>query len=229
MSTKTKNKEKIRVRVHTTISMEKENILNAYAKLKDKDGNKIYGNKSKVIEKALDLLEKFHHPDKEEEHSLWNRTKDELKMLLVGKPTFIAYITGDYKNVYRNNIALDLVEWYAQKAIDELSVEDILNAIKKIWITANYFYKISIEKGSKGNYIMLLYHEFQNERFGEFWANYFSYFLSEHKKCKVEYFIRTSFVRLVITPLENIDLSQDISEYRVTDDKYRLSEIVEVW
>jgi hypothetical protein len=229
MTINTENREKIRSRLHTTISSVTEDILVKYASLKDKNGKKIYGNKSKVIEKALDLLDKYHHPDKEDEQAIWNRVKNELKMLLVGKPTFLAYISGDHKKAYDNNIALDIIEWYTQKSIENLSLEAILNAIKKIWVAANYFYEIKIEKGNKGAYIMLLYHEFQNEKYGEFWGNYFSLLLSRQKNCDVEYFIRTSFLRLVITPSNKLDLSQNVGEYKVSNERYKISEIIEAW
>ncbi|MFX1276766.1 MAG: hypothetical protein ACFFAT_17225 [Promethearchaeota archaeon] len=225
----TEKKDKIRARLHTTISSETEEILNKYATLKDKNGKKIYGNKSRVIEKALDLLDKFHFPEKEHEQVIWNRAKNELKMLMVGKPTFLAYISGNYKQVYEDNIAIDIIEWYTQKNIEDLSIEATLNAIKDIWIAGNYFYDAKIEKGNKGSYIMLLYHDFQNKTYSEFWGNYFSLFLSRQKNCNVDYFIRTSFLRLVITPSDKVNLSQNLYQYSVGKDKYKISESIEVW
>ena len=130
MKTNTEKKEKIRARLHTTISSETEDNLNKYASLEDNEGKKIYGNKSKVIEKALDLLDKYHHPEKEDEQAIWNRAKNELKMLLVGKPTFIAYISGNYKQAYEDNIAIDIIEWYTQKSIEDLSIEAIYDLHK---------------------------------------------------------------------------------------------------
>lgn len=229
MSDKTNNKEKIRARLHTTISNDTEFILNKYATLKDKEGNKIYGNKSKVIEKALDLLDKYHHPEKEEEQAIWNRSKNELKMLLLGKPTFIALISGNYNQIFEDNFAIDLIEWYTKKNIENLSIQDILNAIKHIWITGNFFYDVVIEKGNKGNFVMLLYHDFQNQRYGEFWGNYFTSFLSRQKHCEVEFFNRTSFLRLVISPSEKFELSQNVGEYRVSSDRYKINEAIEAW
>ncbi len=229
MSSNTQNKEKIRARLHTTISNETENILIKYSKLKDKNGNKIYGNKSKVVEKALELLDKYHHPEREEEQAIWNRSKNELKMLLVGKPIFLAFILGDFKKVFENNITVDLIEWYTKKGIERLSINEVLIAIKDLWIAGNYFYDIKIEKGNKGTYIMILYHEFQDKEYSEFWGRYFNFFLSSQKSCNIEYFIRTSFLRLVITPSDNYNFSQNVGNYRVGKDRYKINEAIEVW
>ena len=72
MTTKNEGQDKVRARLHTTISKESEDILIKFATLKDEDGKKIYGNKSKVIEKALVLLDKHHFPAKAEEQ-FWQR------------------------------------------------------------------------------------------------------------------------------------------------------------
>jgi len=229
MNVETQNKEKIRARLHTTISNETEEILIKYSKLKEKNGKKLYGNKSKVVEKALELLDKYHHPEREEEQAIWNRSKFELKMLLVGKPIFLALISGDFKKVFEDNITTDLIEWYTKKGIENLSINEVLNAIKDLWIAGNFFYDIKIDKGNKGTYIMILYHEFQDKKYSEFWGHYFNLFLSRQKKCNVEYFIRTSFLRLVITPLDNYNFSQNVGDYRISKDRYKINEAIEVW
>lgn len=186
--------------IHTTISNESYELLEKYATLEDKNNKKIFGNKSKVIEKALELLDKHYNPEKNESQETWNRIKEELNMVLVGKTTFLSYISGDYEKAFKKNIAIELIEWYKGKNIDDLTLHELLKSIKKIWLVANYFYKIDIEIGSKGTYQMSFYHDFHKKRFSDFWGNYFSELLRTQKECEVEFFSRNESLVLRITP-----------------------------
>ncbi|MHA1274732.1 MAG: hypothetical protein ACTSQS_15005 [Promethearchaeota archaeon] len=186
--------------IHTTISKRANKILEKYANLKGDDNKIIFGSKSKVIEEALELIDKYNNPEREDLQMIWNRAKDELNMVLVGKRTFLSYISGDYKRAFKENIAIDIIEWYKRKNIDEISLNELLESIKNIWLAANYFYKIDVEVGSKGTYQMSFYHDFHNEKYSNFWGNYFSELLSHLKECSVEIFGRNESLILRITP-----------------------------
>lgn len=194
------NGKSVRKSIHTTISNESYELLEKYAALEDKNNQKIFGNKSKVIEQALELLDKHYNPEKNESQETWNRLKEELNMVLVGKTTFLSYISGDYEKAFKKNIAIELIEWYKGKNIDDLTLNELLLSIKNIWLVANYFYKIDIEIGSKGTYQMSFYHDFHKKRFSDFWGNYFSELLRTQKECEVEIFSRNESLVLRITP-----------------------------
>lgn len=194
------NGKSVRKSIHTTISNESYELLEKYAALEDKNNQKIFGNKSKVIEQALELLDKHYNPEKNESQETWNRLKEELNMVLVGKTTFLSYISGDYEKAFKKNIAIELIEWYKGKNIDDLTLNELLKSIKNIWLVANYFYKIDIEIGSKGTYQMSFYHDFHEKRFSDFWGNYFSELLRTQKGCEVETFSRNESLVLRISP-----------------------------
>ncbi|MBN1801850.1 MAG: hypothetical protein JW891_10110 [Candidatus Lokiarchaeota archaeon] len=195
-----KDEDKGRPRLHTTISMEKEVILDKLVKLLDKNGNEIYGNKSKVIEKALELLDNYHNPVNEKSQNIWNRGRNELKMVLISKKSFLGLLLGGFKQGFKENNALEIIEWYKQKRVDDMDVIELLRAIKDMWIASNLFYRIVIHKRTGGKYIMDFHHEFYSKEFGRFWGEYFKEFLSLHKFCKSEYIVRNSSLRLEINP-----------------------------
>lgn len=185
-----KNIKEKRLTIHTTITEKANGLLEKYADLKDDKDSKIFGHKSKVIERALELLDQHYYPDKEDLQTIWNRAREELNMVLVGKRTFLSYISGDYKKAFRENIAIDILEWYKNKNIVEMSLIELLDSIKDVWLSANYFYKIDSEVGSKGSYQMSFYHDLHSKRYSDFWGNYFSELLSHQKQCDVEIFAR---------------------------------------
>ncbi len=186
--------------IHTTLSEESNEILDKFANLTDKNNQKIFGNKSKVLEKALELLDKSYNPEsKDELQAIWDRAKNELNMVLVGKTTYLAYLSGDYNKALEENIAIDIIEWYTRTRIEDMDLHNVLKAIKCVWLAANYFYQIEIEKGNKGSYQMSLYHDFHSKKYSEFWGNYFSRLLHNQKRCEVEIFPRNSSLILRIS------------------------------
>ena len=187
--------------VHTTISDETSEILERFASLTDNSNQKIFGNKSKVIEKALDLLDKSYNPqNKDDLQAIWDRARGELNMVLVGKTTFLSYISGDYKKAFEDNIAIDILEWYSRMSVEDMSLADLIESIKNVWLAANYFYNIEIEVGSKGSFQISFYHDLHSKDYSEFWAKYFTKLLHEQKKCDVESFPRSESLILRISP-----------------------------
>ncbi|MFX1238473.1 MAG: hypothetical protein ACFE8P_12235, partial [Promethearchaeota archaeon] len=174
--------------IHTTISKESSNILEKYASLKNDTGEKIFGNKSKVIEHALKLLDERFNPKKGDLKTIWKRAKEELNMVLVGKTTFLAYISGDHTKAFKENIAIDILEWYARMSIEDMDLNELVESIKNVWIAANYFYKIDVEIGNKGSLQISFYHDMHSIKYSEYWGNYFSTLFQYHKKSDVEIF-----------------------------------------
>jgi hypothetical protein len=122
-------------------------------------------------------------------------------MVLVGKTTYLSYITGGASLAQEKNIALEIIEWYKKKKIEDLSILEILEAIKDIWMAANYFYRIEITEEDKDNgYQFALYHDFHDEQYSEFWGVYFMSLLKLQKKCRVEIFARNESLILTVIP-----------------------------
>ncbi len=186
--------------IHTTLSEDAVKLLDKYMQLKNDRGEPVYGSQSKVIEVALDLLDKHHHPVQEDLQSIWNRARGELNMLLVGKATFLAYISGNYENAFEHNVATDILEWYAKKTIEEMSCKEILEGLRTIWIAANYFFEVKIEEKAGGGFDVSFYHDLHELRYSEFWGKYFATFIERHHPCRVEIFPRNSYFRLNIVP-----------------------------
>nr|MDO8111673.1 hypothetical protein [Candidatus Sigynarchaeota archaeon] len=184
--------------LHTKISPEASAIIEKCLALTDKSGKKIYKNKANVIEKGLELLDQFHEPEKGELKGIWDRARDELNMVLVGKPTFLSYITKDYTEAIRKNIAADIITWFKRKAIQEMPVDDILDAIQHIWKAANYFTRIEITRSDEGTQGMYLYHDFHSKAYSEYWGMYFKKLLQELKSCSVEVYAETESLMLTI-------------------------------
>ena len=110
-----------------------EELSDTYSDIEDKDGNKIFGKKSKIIERALELLDNYFNPKENDIDVIWCRAREELNMLLVGKTTFLSYITGNRKKVYSDNIAIEVIEWYIGKRKEEMDLEVFLKGLKGMW------------------------------------------------------------------------------------------------
>ncbi len=185
--------------IHTTLSEDALQLLDKYVSLKDGHGEPVYGSQSKVIEVALDLLDKHHHPVQEDLQDIWNRARTELNMLLVGKATFLAYISGNAEKAFEHNVAADILEWYAKKTIDQMTCREILDGLKTIWMAANYFYKVEIEEKAGGGFDVSFYHDLHELKYSEFWGKYFATFIEKHHPCNVEIQPRNQTFRLIIT------------------------------
>ena len=141
------------------------------------------------IERAI----KYYGEQKNLDRDLWVRARDEMKMCLIGKTTFnqlihAAAMPEDARErAYQKNVAFDLILWYTGKPIQNLTLEEIINTIAKIWNVANYFYAIDVKK-EKDEFHILFKHR-QNRRYSEYWLGYFkALFNSEDLafKCSVE-------------------------------------------
>lgn len=156
------------------------------------------------MDKALKSFKKFKEPHLQDQRSIWCRAKDELKMLLVGKTTFLNYIKGEVDEAYTKNIAVEVIEWYLGKRIGEMTLHRFLEGLKGMWEVANYFYNIDLEKNKKGTYQMRFNHDLTND-YSRFWAAYFEKLLIDNWGCYVESFIRNESFYLIIK--ENQELS----------------------
>ncbi|MBD3254884.1 MAG: hypothetical protein GF383_07310 [Candidatus Lokiarchaeota archaeon] len=139
--------------------------------------SKEFGGRRNVVKEAIRLLQSQEERDKAEDIDLWIRARREMNMMLVGKKMFIELISYDKERNYKitkklQNLALDIILWYLRKPIKDLSFEEFLFAVKRIWIVLNYFTLIDVKKESNKIYYVTFKHS-QNKIFSDFWKDYF--------------------------------------------------------
>ena len=112
------------------------------------------------------------------------------KMVLVGRRTFLSYIDNFPTTPIEENNCIELVEWFYDNKIplSTLNLSQILHAIVKMWEAANYFTNadlipLDISPQTSGTasierFKVVIYHDFTDKRFGQYWSRYFEYVLS---------------------------------------------------
>ena len=187
-----------------------------------KNAIKCYNNFKSISPEILATIEKYKEDDEQNitfieqsikyygeqknlDRDLWVRARDEMKMCLIGKTTFnqlihAAAMPEDARErAYQKNVAFDLILWYTGKPIQNLAVEEIINTIAKIWVVANYFYAIDVNK--EDDEFHILFKHRQTRRYSEYWVGYFkALFKSEDLafKCSVEGMTYDESISLII-------------------------------
>ncbi|MBN1216729.1 MAG: hypothetical protein JXA99_14980 [Candidatus Lokiarchaeota archaeon] len=182
--------KKIKKSVHATISNESVDIIQKY--------EKEYGSRSAVVDEALKILKIYREPHNSEIKDLWCRARDELNMVLVGKTTFLSYLKGNLQEVFKNNIALEVIEWYIGKRKEEMNLEEFLNGLIGMWQVANYFYNIELDKNKDGVFQIKFKHDLTRD-YSEYWSDYFKNLLEKNWSCLVEPFVRNESFYLIIS------------------------------
>ncbi|TFF87170.1 MAG: hypothetical protein EU550_03790 [Promethearchaeota archaeon] len=137
-----------------------------------------FGGEWPLIQEALKEFDKEKTPAKLEDLDLWCKAREELQMMLIGKTTFNQLLFAaetpemSLEKPMKRNIALDVILWYTRKQVKDLSLEEILQAIKKMWKVANFFYFIDIREDDKDSFSLILKHH-QNKRYSNYWLGYF--------------------------------------------------------
>ncbi len=192
-----KNNASEKVHIHTTIPKQSKELIDKYSDMEDREGNKVFGKKTKVIERALQLLDNYYNPKENDIDIIWCRARKELNMVLVGKTTFLSYISGNTKKAYTENIAVEAVEWYNGKRMEDMDLEEFLKGLKGMWFTANYFRKIDLIKYDEGAIQMTFSHDLTRD-YGKYWAEYFITLLENNWHCSVQKSIRNESFYLII-------------------------------
>ncbi|MFX0069648.1 MAG: hypothetical protein ACFFAO_00945 [Candidatus Hermodarchaeota archaeon] len=150
-----------------------------------------YGGRRNVIKEAVKVLESRKNREKADDLDLWYRAKNEMNMMLLKKKSFLELISAAENNINRlsdKNLALDIILWYVGKPLKELTLNQLLNAIKRIWTVFNYFSLIDIKKESEEEYYITLNH-YQNKKYSDYWLSYTRDLLQSDSfsfTCKVE-------------------------------------------
>ncbi len=140
------------------------------------------GTAMKLIEKALYAFAKLES-NKPETKDLWLQARDEMNMMLIGRTTFdqlIAAAAAPEERLdkpQKKNVGFDIILWYTEKPIKHLDLPEMLDAIKVIWVMANWFYKIDVIKESEDEYHVIFKHH-QNRRYSDYWGKYFQELLT---------------------------------------------------
>ena len=120
----------------------------------------------------------YYGKQKNLDRDLWVRTRDEMKMMLIGKTTFNQLIAAAeapkdaLEKPFKKNVAFDIILWYTGKPLKNLTLEEIITTVQKMWVVANYFYKIDVHHD--GDEYHLLYKHRQNKRYSRYWLGYFT-------------------------------------------------------
>ena len=140
---------------------------------------KIYGNMSDVIEDAMRIFDGQKNPMNSKDLELWCRAREELQTMLIGKTTFHQLLAAAEKpeksleQPAKKNIGLDVILWVTGKSIKSLSLKEIIDAIKKMWVVANYFYHIEVNEESTDQFYIVFKHN-EGKRFSNYWLQYFT-------------------------------------------------------
>jgi len=132
-------------------------------------------------ENLVSFLERAIHyygQQKNLDRDLWVRTREEMKMMLIGKTTFNQLIAAAeapkdaLEKPFKKNVAIDIILWYTGKPLKNLTLEEIITTVQKMWVVANYFYKIDVHH-EEDEFHILFKHR-QNKRYSRFWLGYFT-------------------------------------------------------
>jgi len=144
------------------------------------------------IAKAIKVFVENQEPGMDK---LWIRAREEMQMMLIGKTTFLQLIAAAaapeerLDKPQKKNVGFDIILWYTGKPIKSLALEEIMDAVKIIWVMANYFTNIEIIKENGDQYHMIFKHNLQKKRYSEYWGEYFIELLTSDElsfKCVVE-------------------------------------------
>ena len=92
-------------------------------------------------ENLVSFLERaisYYGSQKNLDRDLWVRTRDEMKMMLIGKTTFNQLIAAAeapkdaLEKPFKKNVAIDLILWYTGKPLKSLKLEEIITTVLKV-------------------------------------------------------------------------------------------------
>jgi len=160
----------------------------------------------KLFEESVKFYYKLSKKKKKSKIRWWCNARSEMQMMLIGKTDFNQLIAAaeapedELTRPIKKNEAFDLIIWYNKKQIKDLELEEILKSIKKVWVIANYFYKIDVENVNTDQFLLTFKHN-QNRRYSIYWLKYFTeFFKSEDFPFKIliegEYFEKTLIIKI---------------------------------
>jgi len=137
-----------------------------------------YGSKIAEIEEAMSLLEAQKDSPDADTIDWWCKARDR-GMMLIGKTTFNQLLAAasakkdSIEKPQRTNNAMDIILWYLGpgKTIKNITLEEIIEAIQKMWTVSNYFDNIEYKKEGDIFYLSLMHQ--QSLDYSNYWLGYF--------------------------------------------------------
>ncbi len=196
-----------KVHIHTTVPKKTQKLI--------KKLSLSYGSISKVIEEAVDLIKIRDHllddikKSDLDEYKLWHLMRSDFSMVAVGRTTFMSFIDKIPTEPQENNNCIELIEWFHNnKNISTLTLYEILEAIKSIWIAGNYFENIQIKSQDESEKIpkygkkfeIAFFHNYNQIKYGKYWSQYFKTVLEKEPiNCVCEIQLRNEVFYMIIT------------------------------
>lgn len=160
----------------------------------------------KLFEESVKFYYKKKRKKKKSKLRWWCNARSDMQMMLIGKTDFNQLIAAaeapedKLNRPIQKNEAFDLIIWYNKKQIKDLELEEILKSIKKVWVIANYFYKIDVAYVNNDQFLLTFKHH-QNKRYSNYWLKYFTeFFKSEDFPFKIliegEFFEKTLIIKI---------------------------------
>lgn len=144
----------VRIRIHTTASPETHRKI--------EELKKDYKTLSSVIEKAIDLLytSEGHRRMSDEDLLILGFIK-ELNFTICAKDHYAALAEGDVKRAVEESMIEMAVKYISKKPITDLSLEELLRAIGRLWKVLNRVEHAELEKiGEKISFVV--YHDMRS-------------------------------------------------------------------
>jgi len=102
-----------------------------------------------------------------------------------------------YVGSLRTDNATEIIEWfYNYRKLTELSLEEVLKAIKIIWISANYFRSIRCERTNLGVVKVVFAHDLNDIKYSQYWGKYFQTFFKTKLGLDVQVLCRPQIFHL---------------------------------
>jgi hypothetical protein len=166
------------IKIYDDYKSIKAEIKAIIKKHKEKDDDETFP--IKFLEKAV----KFYGEQKELGRDLFLRMRDEMKMMLIGKTTFNQLLAAarEPKDAtemsVKHNVGFDLIMWHNNsRPLKSLTLEEIIHSVQKLWVVANYFYTIDVNKINEDQYHLLFRHR-QDKYYSDYWLYYFTEFFT---------------------------------------------------
>jgi len=168
-------------RLNTTISEECLEILEKY--------KKEYGSQRAVIERALKLLDSMKNPQLAANRDIiWVQLRDAVDQVTISKRMLAHLMGGDVELALIDNASQYLITWYLGKPIEEATIDEVVNAIKAIYVATNVFRRIDVVHSNDRSHIQMIFWHTMDKRVSEFCAKYFKTFFENVLNCKVIYY-----------------------------------------
>ncbi len=139
-------------------------------------------------------------PELNIQDELWLKLRKECDVAAFSRIGARDIIAGKYEEAIKNNYLPFYLEWYYQKPLLQLNLDQIICALKDILEASNIFKSITVQQLEQ-NAIRMIGYIGMNYETSEFYARYISYFLEKYCNCKVKSSITQNGITLDIIRL----------------------------